>query len=574
MKSTFVLFSLFCGLAIILGTPSHSFARGVGGGGASRPAPSRSPSKAPSKPASRPAPKPSASKPSHSKPAPSYRPTTKPAPSRPAPSKPSYSKPSKPPTASKPAPSRPDMGYRPQTRPSIPEAKPSRPSIPQTKPALPTTRPSFPDKRPGGDNDLVFKPSNRPTTLPGKLPPITNRPTTLPGKLPPITDRPTTLPGRLPSITDRPTTLPGKLPPITDRPTTLPGNRFPGISNRPTIPDPPGRPARPQRPDWPDSWQNNDNNFTNNSNQWNSNNQTVVNNFQINRNQQWNSVNSHWNQPGWHNSWGTPAYRTWHRDVWGYRGHRCNEIWYRTAPFHYHNSFFNVHWWGSCWWHPRPIVYAHSPWWWWRPVLWSSVGYFFGQAIAPQPIVYDPGTTVIYEGDTIYINGQSAGNATTYREQTIALANPVLEDIPVPTPPPDTAEPISETTETALAQPQGDWLPVGVWALTQQEQGDATMFFQLSIDKAGIVAGAYKNVMTGDEQPITGQLDFKSQRVAWHIGQVDNTVYETGLSNFENDVASLFVHFGTQQTQTWLLVRMPSPEMPPGTVKLPEIKDN
>jgi hypothetical protein len=79
------------------------------------------------------------------------------------------------------------------------------------------------------------------------------------------------------------------------------------------------------------------------------------------------------------------------------------------------------------------------------------VGYFFGQAIAPQPIVYDPGTTVIYEGDTIYINGQSAGNATTYREQTIALANPVLEEVPVPTPPPDTAEPISQTTETTRA---------------------------------------------------------------------------------------------------------------------------
>jgi hypothetical protein len=72
----------------------------------------------------------------------------------------------------------------------------------------------------------------------------------------------------------------------------------------------------------------------------------------------------------------------------------------------------------------------------------------------------------------------------------------------------------------------------------------------ISIDKKGIVAGAYKNVMTGDEQPVVGQLEFKSQRVAWHIGEVSTTVYETGLSNLENDVASVFVHFGEDQTQT------------------------
>ena len=97
------------------------------------------------------------------------------------------------------------------------------------------------------------------------------------------------------------------------------------------------------------------------------------------------------------------------------------------------------------------------------------------------------------------------------------------------------------------------------------------MFVQLSIDKNGIVGGAYKNVMTGDEQPIIGQLDARTQRVAWHVGDATQTVYETGLSNLQNDVASVFVHFGKDMTQTWLLVRLPSPELPPGSVKLPEV---
>ncbi|MGI9244960.1 MAG: hypothetical protein ACR2RV_29425 [Verrucomicrobiales bacterium] len=338
------------------------------------------------------------------------------------------------------------------------------------------------------------------------------------------------------------------------------------------VPEPRGHPPRPKRPEWSDRWKKHDSRYTQVTNNWNSNNRTVINNFQINRHTEWNSVHRHSSQSGWHRQYGTSSYRSWRRDTWSYRGRRCNEVWYRTAPYNYHDQFFNSHWWDTCWWRPRLVVYNnYSPWWSWRPVAWASVGYFFGQALAPKPVVYDPGTTVIYEGDTIYVNGKSAGDATQYRRNTIALANPRLDEIPVPEPP--QYDEGGEEFVDDPDRPQGDWLPVGVWALTQEEQGDATMFFQLSIDKDGIVGGAFKNVMTGDEQPVVGQLDFESQRVAWHIGDVTETVYETGLSNLENDVASVFVYFGEEKTQTWLIVRMPSPEMPPETVKLPEIAE-
>jgi hypothetical protein len=51
--------------------------------------------------------------------------------------------------------------------------------------------------------------------------------------------------------------------------------------------------------------------------------------------------------------------------------------------------------------------------------------------------------------------------------------------------------------------------------------------------------------------------------VAWHINNAPQTVFETGLSDLNYDVASVFVHFGAAQTQTWLLVRLPSPATPP-----------
>ena len=97
--------------------------------------------------------------------------------------------------------------------------------------------------------------------------------------------------------------------------------------------------------------------------------------------------------------------------------------------------------------------------------------------------------------------------------------------------------------------------------MAQEEKGDAYMFFQISIDKEGVVSGAYQNVLSGENSPISGQVDKKTQRVAWRIGN-GNTVIETGLQNLTQDVSSCLVHFGPDKTQTWLLVRQKQPEMP------------
>lgn len=320
----------------------------------------------------------------------------------------------------------------------------------------------------------------------------------------------------------------------------------------------PGHPDRPPRPDRPEKWQNIHDNSVNNWNQWKQNNNVQINNFQVNRTNNWNNINTRYNERGWAGRYGSDDYWKWRDDVFDFRKDRCEEIWDRREDFW--DDAFDNHWWGSCWWRPRPYVPVPnvSPWWWWKPFAWASAGAFFGATIAPQPVVYDPGTTVIYEGDTYYVDGKPSGSATEARRSAIQLATPAVQETPVPDPAPE-------------GQAE-EWMPLGVWALTQQEQGDATMFMQFSVNKDGLLGGAYKNVMTGDEQPIVGQLDKKTQRIAWHVGDATQTVYETGLSSVENDVASVFVHFGEAQTQTWLLVRLPSPELPPGTVKLPERK--
>jgi hypothetical protein len=165
---------------------------------------------------------------------------------------------------------------------------------------------------------------------------------------------------------------------------------------------------------------------------------------------------------------------------------------------------------------------------------------------AYQPPVYDYGVNVVYQGDDVYVDGKKTATAKEYSQQAITLANQPEAQPPAPAPP--------QTGQ------QAEWLPLGVWALAQEEKGDAYMFFQLSVDKDGVVSGAYQNVLSGEKSPISGQVDKKTQRVAWKLG--NNTVIETGLQNLTKDVASCLVHFGPDTTQTWLLVRQKQPELP------------
>jgi hypothetical protein len=52
-----------------------------------------------------------------------------------------------------------------------------------------------------------------------------------------------------------------------------------------------------------------------------------------------------------------------------------------------------------------------------------------------------------------------------------------------------------------------------------------------------------------------------------------NTVIETGLQSLTQDVASCLVHFGTDKTQTWLLVRQKQPAGCPAHWSMYRLRD-
>ncbi len=424
--------------------------------------------------------------------------------------------------------------------------------------------------RPGGADRPGAGTADRPSQLPAK-----------PGAGADVANRPGAKPGQQPSAGTRPSTsdvgnflgiaggaaagsaLGGALG---NRPSTLPAER-PGAGNLPGAGE---RPVRPeQRPNWSersegrnDQWQQRVDNRNDAWDQRAENRTQARNDFQQNRDQRWNNLETaREDRQNWRNE-NREDWQNHREDLWEYRGDRANEVWDNARD--YYDNVFDDRWWGSCGWGVGWAGnYPVNPWWWWAPATIGAVSTFVN-VVTPDPIYIDYGMNVIYEGDTVYVDNQPVP-AAQYTEPMINLAVNV-EQPPPPLPPP----PAPAEGAKPAAQQAEEWMPLGVFALAQEEKGDPIMFFQLSVNRAGVISGAYKSTLTDDQRPVAGQVDKATQRVAWRIGENKETIFVTSLANLTQDVSPLAIHFGTTRTQTWLLVRMPPPAPAGQPQKLPE----
>ena len=116
-----------------------------------------------------------------------------------------------------------------------------------------------------------------------------------------------------------------------------------------------------------------------------------------------------------------------------------------------------------------------------------------------------------------------------------------------------------------------EWMPLGVFALAQEEKGDPVMLFQLSINREGVITGGCESTLTGDQKAIAGSVNKKTQDVAWRIGENKETVYATSLGNLTRDVSPITIHFADGQVQTWLMVRLPPPAEAGQEAAIPQV---
>ena len=157
-----------------------------------------------------------------------------------------------------------------------------------------------------------------------------------------------------------------------------------------------------------------------------------------------------------------------------------------------------------------------------------------------QPVAYNYGDNVYYQGDQVYYGTQPVATAAEYADQAQAIATSIPETAPA----------------------EEDWMPLGVFAVTQDSESagaDPTMFLQLAVSKQGVISGSFQNMATENVQPVEGMVDKQTQRAAWTVVGQTRPLMETGFINLTQETTPALVHFADGTTQQWLLVRLDKP---------------
>ena len=137
-----------------------------------------------------------------------------------------------------------------------------------------------------------------------------------------------------------------------------------------------------------------------------------------------------------------------------------------------HYDCFHGNWWGR-----YPGAWRAAAWTTaaavWGAATWANCSTFCGYPA--EPVYYDYGSNVVYEGDTVYVNGDSVGTQEQYAQQAITIA---------------------DTGKQAQATKEEEWLSLGVFAMVQGERTDSNDLFQLAVNKAGTIRGNFYNALS------------------------------------------------------------------------------
>ncbi len=209
---------------------------------------------------------------------------------------------------------------------------------------------------------------------------------------------------------------------------------------------------------------------------------------------------------------------------------------------HYHNMF-NKNWYANhpnlnnFYWHSH--IWPYHPWnYWWRPAAWAALSSWVVWTSGP-PLYYDYGNNFYYENDFVYLNGRRLCTAGEYYGQAFQI--------------------VTKTPE--VKDDAAQWMPLGVFALSQGDSGASNMVVQLAVNKDGVIQGTYYNTDNDMTKPIKGMVDKQSQRAVWTFADDSNNavIMETGIYNLTQDQTDVLVHFGKDRTEQWLLVRLKEP---------------
>jgi len=224
------------------------------------------------------------------------------------------------------------------------------------------------------------------------------------------------------------------------------------------------------------------------------------------------------------------SYGTYHRSAVAVRG---QGVYVRQSFTHY--DCFSPRWYArypGAWFAAGWV--AGTP---WRAATWGTVSSYAGYSY--EPVYYDYGSNIVYQDNSVYIDGEKAGSTDEYVEKATQIAS---------------------TGKEAKPEKNEDFMPLGVFALVQGEEQTAYHIFQLALSKKGVIRGTYYNAVTDSTETVYGSVDAKTQRAAWTVGDRKSPVYEAGIANLTRDETTVLIHYSKEKTQQWTLVRIEQPK--------------
>jgi hypothetical protein len=234
------------------------------------------------------------------------------------------------------------------------------------------------------------------------------------------------------------------------------------------------------------------------------------------------------------------AYGSGVRDQRGLGMNSRDEMWGRAAAVR--NDFRPGDFYSDGWFRRYPGAWNAGRWaygGYWAAADWGMLSGWFGYGMNAG-IPYNYGNNIVYQDNSVYMNGQSLGSASDYYDQVQQQAVSGSGDV---------ADATAKDSNT-------EWMPLGVFAMSHEQQTKANLVLQLAINRDGVVRGNYTATMADHNKPVKGSLDRKTQRVAWTIGDDTTRIFEAGLYDLTKDDVPMLIHFGSDRTEQWHLIRL------------------
>lgn len=216
------------------------------------------------------------------------------------------------------------------------------------------------------------------------------------------------------------------------------------------------------------------------------------------------------------------------------------------------DSLFRRDWWGR---YPYAWGGAWGDDWAYGYGDWDDLASFWDYPVTTPPVEYDYGNNITYQGDTVYYGNQPSETAANYytQAQIIAQSMPIA---PAPASAANGKTAVPAALTAAESKDAKDWKSLGVFSLTQGDQTNSTMLFQLAVNKKGAIRGNYYNALTKECKVVSGAVDKKNMRVAFEVEGNKTVIYDTGLANLMQPQSPILVHFSKTNTEQWNMVRL------------------